>query len=90
MAAASKYLYAGIIILAASGAAAIYLNFQGIQCLTNLAQIDRSVAPPALLEEMERNCAVVTNSYVYSIYAIGAGILLVIAGFMKNRKGNAS
>ncbi|HEU4606277.1 MAG TPA: hypothetical protein VFS46_08585 [Nitrososphaera sp.] len=90
MAAASKYLYVGMIILAASGAAAIYLNFQGVQCLTNLAQIDRSVVPPELLEEMERNCAVVTNSYVYSIYAVAAGIVLVVVGFMKKRKDNAS
>ena len=90
MAVASKYLYVGMIILTASGAAAIYLNFQGVQCLTNLAQIDRSVMPPELLEEMERNCAVVTSSYVYSIYAVVAGIVLVVAGFMKKRKDNAS
>ena len=90
MAAASKYLYVGIVVLAASGAAAIYLNFQGVRCLSDLAQIDRSVVPPELLEEMERNCAVVTNSYVYSIYAVVAGIVLVVVGFMKKRKDNVS
>ena len=90
MAAASKYLYVGIIILAVSGAAAIYLNFQGVRCLSDFAQIDRSVVPPELLKEMERNCAVVTNSYVYSIYAVVVGIVLVVVGFMKKRKDNAS
>ena len=90
MAAALKYHYVGIVVLAASGAAAIYLNFQGVRCLSDLAQIDRSVVPPELLEEMERNCAVVTNSYVYSIYAVAAGIVLVVAGFMKKRKDNVS
>ena len=77
-------------MLAASGAAAIYLNFQGVRCLSDLAQIDRTVAPPGLLDEMERNCAIVTNSYVYSIYAVVAGIVLVVTGFMKKRKDNAS
>jgi hypothetical protein len=87
---AGRYLNVGAIILAASGAIAIYLNFQGARCLTDIARLDRSVAPPGLVEEMERNCAVVTNSYVYSIYAVVAGSVLVAVGFMKKRKGNAS
>lgn len=84
------YLSVGIIILAVSGAAALYLNFQGVRCLSDLALIDRSVVPPELLEEMARNCAVVTNSYVYSTYAVVAGIVFVIMGFLKKRKDNAS
>ena len=87
---ASRYLYAGVSILVASGAAATYLNFQGLACLTDLARIDRSVIPAGVLEEMERNCALVTNSYVYSLYAVAAGAILVIVGFMKKRKSNAS
>jgi hypothetical protein len=90
LAAARRYLYAGVIILAASGAVAIYLNFQGARCLTDLRQLDRSVVPPEIVEGMERNCALVTNSYVYSIYGVVAGIVLVVAGFMKKRKDNAS
>jgi hypothetical protein len=90
LAAASRYLYVGISVLVVAGATAGYLNFQGVACLTDLARIDRSVAPGGLLEEMERNCALVTNSYVYSLYAVAAGVILVIAGYMKKRKGNAS
>jgi hypothetical protein len=88
--AASKYLYVGIIILTVSGAAAIYLNFKGVRCLSDLAQIDRSIVPPELLKDMERNCAAVTNSYVYCVYAVVAGFVLVVVGFMKKRKDNAS
>lgn len=90
MASASKYLNIGAIILAVSGAVAIYLNFQGARCLSDIARLDRSVVPPELVEELERNCSIVTNSYVYSIYGVVAGIMLVVAGFVKKRKDNAS
>jgi len=87
---ASRYAYVGVTILAVSGAIAIYLNFQGVKCLSDLAFVDRSVLTPGQLEEMERNCSIVTNSYVYSVYGIVAGIVLVVMGFMKRRKGNVS
>ncbi len=90
MASARRYLYIGAIILAVSGAIAIYLNFQGFMCLSDLAQADRSVFAPEQLEEMERNCSIITNSYVYSVYGVIAGIVLVVIGFMGKRKGNAS
>jgi len=90
VASASKYLYIGAIILAVSGAIAIYLNFQGVRCLSDLALVDRSITTPGQLQEMERNCSIVTNSYVYSVYDVVAGIVLVVVGFMKKRKGNTS
>jgi hypothetical protein len=83
-------MYTGAIILAVSGALAIYLNSQGFRCLSDLALVDRSVTTPGQLEEMERNCSIITNSYVYSVYGVVAGIVLVVAGFIKKRKGNAS
>jgi hypothetical protein len=86
LASAKRYLYIGAIILAVSGAIAIYLNFQGIRCLSDLALIDRSITTSGQIEEMERNCSIVTNSYVYSIYGVVAGIILVAVGFMKKRK----
>src|ERR671919_810006 len=83
-----KYIYIGTIILAASGAAAIYLNFQGIRCLSDLVQVDRSsVLDPERLEAMERNCSIITNSYVYSLYGVIIGITLIIIGVVKRRKG---
>jgi hypothetical protein len=82
----TKYIYIGAITLAASGAVAIYLNFQGIKCLSDLAQVDRSVLTPERLEEMERTCSIITNSYVYSVYGIIVGIILIVIGLVKKRK----
>ncbi len=90
MASARRSLHVGEIILAVSGTIAIYLNFQGVRCLSDLALVDRSVVTPGRLEEMERNCSIITNSYVYSVYGVIAGIALVMIGFMRKRKGNVS
>jgi hypothetical protein len=90
MASARRYTYTGAIILAISGAIAIYFNFQGVRCLSDLALVDRSITAPGHLQEMERNCSIVTNSYVYSIYGAVAGIVLVVVGLVKKGKGNVS
>ncbi|MEW6605515.1 MAG: hypothetical protein AB1351_12630 [Thermoproteota archaeon] len=90
MATAARYLYIGIIILAVSGSVAVYLNFQGARCLTALSQLDRSIMQPELIGELEVACAITTNSYVYSIYGVVAGAVLVIAGFMIKRRNNTS
>jgi len=81
-----KYIYIGAITLAASGAIAIYLNFQGFRCLSDLAQVDRSVLTSERLEEMQSNCFIITNSYVYSIYGVIIGIILMGIGLVKKRK----
>ena len=49
-----------------------------------------SVATPDLADELERNCAITANSYVYSLYAVVDGIVLVVMSFMIKRKDNAS
>ncbi len=82
----TKYIYVGAITLAASGGAAIYLNFQGVKCLSDLVQADRSILNAEQLEEMERSCAIITNSYVYSVYGIIIGIILIVIGAVKSRK----
>jgi hypothetical protein len=84
--AAAKYLYIGAITLAASGAVAIYLNFQAVKCLSDLAQIDRSAITLEHLKEMEGNCSIITNSYVYSVYGAIVGITLIVIGLIKKRK----
>src|SRR5919107_5280055 len=81
-----KYIYIGTIMLAASGAVAIYLNFQGVKCLSDLVQVDRSILALEHLEEMERNCSIITNSYVYSVYGIISGVILIVIGVIKSRK----
>ncbi|HEX2106846.1 MAG TPA: hypothetical protein VHF28_03860 [Nitrososphaera sp.] len=82
----TRYMYVGAITLAASGGAAIYLNFQGVKCLSDLMQVDRSILTAEHLEEMEWNCSIITNSYVYSVYGIIIGIILMVIGLIKSRK----
>jgi hypothetical protein len=81
-----RYLYVGAAILAVSGATAIYFNFQGFRCLFDLARVESSVIEPGQLEEMESNCSIITNSYVYSVYGVIAGIVLIVIGFMRKRR----
>jgi hypothetical protein len=81
----SKYLLAGITLAAVGGALAIYLNMQGAACLAQLANIDRSAFPPQTILDMERNCAIVTNSYVYSLFAAVAGVIVLAVGRFKKR-----
>ena len=82
----ARYLYIGAIALAASGAVAIYLNFQAVKCMSDLAQVDRSAITLERLEEMEENCAIITNSYVYSVYGVIVGITFIVIGWVKKRK----
>jgi hypothetical protein len=83
---AAKYMYIGAITLAASGATAFYLNFQGVRCLSELAQVDRTIFSAERLEEMERNCSIITNSYVFSVYGIIVGVILIVIGLVKKRE----
>jgi hypothetical protein len=82
----ARYLYIGAITLAASGAVAVYLNFQAVKCLSDLSQVDKSVITIEHLEEMEENCSIITNSYVYSVYGVIIGITLIVIGLVKKRK----
>jgi hypothetical protein len=79
-------MYIGAITLAASGAAAIYLNFQSIRCMSDLAQVDRTIFSAERLEEMERDCSIITNSYVYSVYGVIVGIMLIVIALAKKKK----
>lgn len=84
--ATQRYLHIGIIILAMSGAAAVFLNFQGVACLTAIARADRQIYSQQTLEEMERSCFIITNSYVYSLFGVIAGAILVVIWVAKKRK----
>ena len=79
-------MYIGAITLAASGATALYLNFQGMKCLSDLAQVDRTIFSAEHLEEMECNCSIITNSYVYSVYGSIVGVILIVIALVKKRK----
>lgn len=79
----SKYLVTGIALAVAGGALALYLNMQGAACLGQLATMDRSAFPPQAILDIERNCAIVTNSYVYSLFAVATGVIVLAVGRWK-------
>lgn len=95
MAAPEKYLHVGAIILGASAALAVYLNFQGAQCLVNLSRASGgspASSPPApifsqeQLAELQRNCFIITNSYVYSLFGVVIGAVLIVMWYAKKKK----
>ena len=73
-------------MLVAGGVAAVLLNIQGASCLTQLARVDRSAFPSGVIEQMEQDCFVITNSYVYSLFAAVAGAVVLGYGYFKRRK----
>lgn len=81
-----KYLLAGSALLVAGGLAAVLLNFQGAVCLTQLARVDQSAFPPDVIESMERDCFVITNSYVYSLFAALAGAVVLGYWYFKRHR----
>jgi hypothetical protein len=81
-----NYLAAGAGLLIVGGVAAVLLNIQGASCLTQLAGVDRSAFPPDVIERMEQDCFIVTNSYVYSLFAAAAGAVVLGYRYFKRRK----
>lgn len=80
-----KYLHAGVIALAISGASAIYLNFEGVKCLTTLSGYNETVNSREI-EQASASCFVITNSYVYSLFGVVAGLIMVIMWAQKRKK----
>jgi hypothetical protein len=74
---ARRYLHFGVITLTISGAAAVYLNFEGVKCLTILARSSETVNSQQELQQTSANCFIVTNSYVYSLFGVVAGGILL-------------
>lgn len=72
----------------------ISLNLQSISCLTQLAQlynsgtgIDRTnntITDPTIID-LQRNCFIITNSYVFSLFGIIIGVIIIIVGWKKTR-----
>jgi len=81
-----RYLAVGAGLLVAGSVAAVLLNLQGVSCLTQLSRVDRSAFPPDVIEAMEQNCFIITNSYVYSLFAAVVGAVVLSYGFFKRRR----
>jgi hypothetical protein len=82
----NKYLKSGLLLLVISGIMAIYLNNEGFNCLSKLnkKEIDSS-HPDESLEGLASYCFFVTNSYVYSLFGIVIGALIITVWYRKYR-----
>jgi hypothetical protein len=82
-----RYLVAGLALASAGSLLAVVLNFMGASCLSDLARLEnRPEGPlPARFAELERDCFIITNSYVYSLFAAIAGTVLIVVYRLKSK-----
>ena len=86
----NRYYIIGSFMLLISGMLSLFLNFQSFNCLTKLSEHYNS---PLEIDsennttvDLQRNCFIITNSYVFSIFGIIIGIIILIVGYWKKRK----
>lgn len=89
-----KYYTIGSFILIISTILSIYLYFQSFNCLTELSQYYNSqdeidnqnnTIIDQTISNMQRNCFIITNSYVFSLFGVIIGIIIIIIGFWKRK-----
>jgi hypothetical protein len=82
----NKYLKIGLLLLVASSIIAIYLNNEGFNCLSKLTrkEVD-SFHKNDKLEELAGYCFFITNSYVYSLFGMAGGAIIITVWYCKYR-----
>jgi uncharacterized membrane protein len=89
-----KYYTIGSFILIISIILSIYLYFQSFNCLTELSQYYNSqdeidnqnnTIIDKTISNIQRNCFIITNSYVFSLFGVIIGIIIIIIGFWKRK-----
>jgi hypothetical protein len=83
----NKYLKIGLLLLVISGIIAIYLNNEGFNCLSKLnrKEVDSFQTADEISEGLAGYCFFVTNSYVYSLFGIIIGALIITVWYCKYR-----
>ena len=88
----NRYYTVGSCILIISAILSIYLNFQSFNCLTKLSEYYNSQiridSQNNIFIDLQRNCFIITNSYVFAIFGVIIGIIIIIIGHWKKRKLN--
>lgn len=77
------YCYYGLFFIAIFSVLALDLNSEGFRCLSILSQLDAPLRDPSL-RVLEWNCFLVTNSYVYSLFGIAIGGILLFIWYRKS------
>jgi hypothetical protein len=88
----NRYYTVGSCILITSAILSIYLNFQSFNCLTELSKYYnsqiRTDSQNNIFIDLQRNCFIITNSYVFAVFGVIIGIITIIIGHWKKRKLN--
>ena len=77
-----NYFYFGLLFIAIFSVLALDLNSEGFKCLSILNQEDQLLSTSKLME-LEWTCFIVTNSYVYSLFGIVIGGILLFMGYRR-------
>jgi hypothetical protein len=77
-------------MLIISAILSLFLNFESFNCLTKLSEYYNS---PLEIDpqnnttiDLQRNCFIITNSYVFSVFGIIIGVIILIVGYWKKKK----
>ena len=81
----NKFLKTGVLLVVVAGLLAVYLNIEGFNCLSKLSR-EESALLTENLQELERNCFIITNSYVYALFGVVIGIILIFIWYNRHRK----
>lgn len=88
----NRYYTVGSCILIISAILSLYLNFQSFNCLTELSEYYnsqiRTDSQNNIFIDLQRNCFIITNSYVFAVFGVIIGIIIIIIGHWKKRKLN--
>jgi len=86
----NRYYTVGSCILIISVILSIYLNFQSFNCLTKLSEYYNSQiridSQNNIFIDLQRNCFIITNSYVFAVFGVIIGIIVIITGHWKKKK----
>jgi hypothetical protein len=81
----NRYLKVGLSLVVIGAILAVYLNNEGVRCLSDLNRSGNMSSDNTQLERLKGNCFFITNSYVYSLFGLIIGSLIIIVWYSKYR-----
>jgi hypothetical protein len=82
----NRYLKVGLILVIASAIMVIYLNNEGVKCLSEISRRQNTgLENDKQLEQLRGTCFFITNSYFYSLFGLIIGSMIIIVWYSKYR-----
>ena len=81
----NRYLKVGLSLVVIGAILAVYLNNEGVKCLSDLNRSGNMSSDDTQLERLKGSCFLITNSYVYSLFGLIIGSLIIIVWYSKYR-----